>query len=331
MPLSNAQYDEIMRSYDERQLQNRRVLDKRRAEVFAKIPRLAEIDAEVAALSVRRARALLGEEPLSAAGLKAKLSALSQERKDLLASGGFAPDYLEPVYTCKDCRDTGYIDGKKCHCFQQAIINTVYAQSNIRSILQRENFDAFRLDYYTKDEISPTTGKSSYDTAVAAVAECRHFIDDFDRKPKNLLFYGKTGVGKTFLSNCVAHELLESGRSVIYFTAFQLFDILSKGIFEKDADAIAAHRNIFDCDLLVIDDLGTELNNAFTSSQFFLCVNERLLRQRSTIISTNLNVSEIAELYSERTLSRILDAYTMINLFVGVDIRNQKRRLLLQR
>ena len=119
---------------------------------------------------------------------------------------------------------------------------------------------------------------------------------------------------------------MEKGYSVIYFTAFQLFDILSKGVFDRDADAIAAHQNIFDCDLLIIDDLGTELANAFTSSQLFLCVNERILRQKSTIISTNLNMSEMVELYSERTSSRITSNYTVIKLF-GDDIRIQKRRM----
>ena len=128
----------------------------------------------------------------------------------------------------------------------------------------------------------------------------------------------------TFLSNCIAKELLDAGYSVIYFTAFQLFDILSKGVFEKDADAIAAHQNIFDCDLLIIDDLGTELSNSFTTSQLFLCVNERILRQKSTIISTNLNLEQIAEIYSERTLSRISSNYSFIKLF-GDDIRIKKR------
>ena len=215
--------------------------------------------------------------------------------------------------------------------FKQAIINTVYAQSNIRQILRIENFDNFRYDFYSKEEKNPLTGLSSYETAQKAVRECHYFIDDFDHKPKNLLFYGKTGVGKTFLTNCVAKELLDHGYSVIYFTAFQLFDILSKGVFEKDSDAIATHQNIFDCDLLVIDDLGTELINSFTSSQLFLCVNERLIRQKSTIISTNLSVERIKESYSERTFSRILDSYTFINLFTEEDIRKQKRTRIISR
>ena len=331
MPLSNAQYDEIMHEYDERQLHNRHILETRRAEVLKKLPRLKEIDASVASSSVRQARLHLDGDTNALASLKQELSALSLERQQLLTASGYPADYLDPVYTCPDCKDSGYIDGKKCHCFKQAIINTVYAQSNIRQILRIENFDNFRYDFYSKEEKNPLTGLSSYETAQKAVRECHYFIDDFDHKPKNLLFYGKTGVGKTFLTNCVAKELLDHGYSVIYFTAFQLFDIVSKGVFEKDSDAIATHQNIFDCDLLVIDDLGTELINSFTSSQLFLCVNERLIRQKSTIISTNLSVERIKESYSERTFSRILDSYTFINLFTEEDIRKQKRTRIISR
>jgi DNA replication protein DnaC len=326
MPLSNAQYDEIMRGYDQRQLANRRTLDARRREVYAKLPLLQELDAEVASGSVKRARRLLDGDGTALDKLHEEIAAKSATRLRLLADAGYPADYLDPVYTCPDCRDTGFVGGQKCHCFRQAIINTVYAQSNIRSILARENFDTFSFDYYAADEINTTTGLSALATAQNAVRTCHLFIDDFDNKPKNLFFYGKTGVGKTFLSNCVARELLDRGYSVIYFTAFQLFDILSKGVFEKDSDAIAAHQNIFDCDLLVIDDLGTELSNAFTTSQLFLCVNERLLRGKSTIISTNLGLNQIVDVYSERTFSRICDAYTLINLFSKVDIRIQKRK-----
>lgn len=326
MPLSNSQYDEIMREYDQRQLQDRRILDERRREVFQKIPQLKELESTVASRSVRQARLLLGGDTSALASLKEELADLSRQRDALLTAGGFASNYLDPVYECPDCKDTGYIDGRKCHCFKQAIINTVYAQSNIREILKRENFDRFSYSYYSDEDISPTTGLSALATARHAVEECHRFIDAFDNKPQNLFFYGGTGVGKTFLTNCVAKELLDKGYSVIYFTAFQLFDILSKGVFEKDADAIAAHQNIFDCDLLVIDDLGTELSNAFTTSQLFLCVNERLLRHKSTIISTNLSLQQIADIYSERTFSRICGDYTMIKLFNQMDIRILKQQ-----
>jgi len=326
MALSNAQYDEIMRGYQSRQLHNRHLSHTRMEEAFAKIPELKTINENIASLSVEAARKKLDDDSLSYNLLKKKIDDLKKEKNALIKSAGFSEDYFEPVYTCKNCKDTGYVNGQKCPCFKQEIINVVYSQSNIKEILGRENFSTFSYDYYSDEEINPTTGLSALDTAERAVKECRHFIDDFDNKPKNLFFYGDTGVGKTFLSNCVAKELLEKGYSVIYFTAFQLFDILSKGVFSKDADAIAAHHNIFDCDLLIIDDLGTEFSNSFTSSQLFLCVNERILRQKSTIISTNLNMNHMVELYSERTLSRISSNYSIIKLF-GDDIRIKKRQM----
>ena len=225
MPLSNSQYDEIMREYDQRQLQDRRILDERRKEVFQKIPKLKELESTVASRSVRQARLLLDGDTSALASLKEELADLSRQRDTLLTAGGYTLDYLDPVYECPDCKDTGYIDGRKCHCFRQAIINTVYAQSNIREILKRENFDHFSYSYYSDEDISPTTGLSALATARHAVEECHRFIDAFDNKPQNLFFYGGTGVGKTFLTDCVAKELLDKGYSVIYFTAFQLLDI----------------------------------------------------------------------------------------------------------
>lgn len=325
MALTNAQYDEIMRGYQETQLKNRRITEERRKQVYAIAPRLQQIEHEISSASVAQVRLFLSGSDSAKAAHKDKLAALRREKAELLASLPFAQDYLEPVYTCRDCKDTGYLtDGSKCHCFRQAIINTVYSQSHIRSVLERENFKTFSYRYYSDDNVSSSTGLSSLETMKRAVAVCHRFIDNFDEKPKNLLLFGDTGVGKTFLSNCIAKELLDQGYSVIYFTAFQMFDILSKGVFNRDTDAMAAHQSIFDCDLLIIDDLGTELTNSFTSSQLFLCLNERLIRQKSTIISTNLGMAQLLNTYSERTFSRISSNYTMLKLF-GDDIRLKKR------
>ncbi len=324
MALTNAQYDEIMRGYQNRQLRNRHLTQAKLDDVFQKLPALKAINDTIASLSVDAARKKLEDDHLNYTILKSKIADLRKEKETLLEVYGFDADFFEPIYTCKDCKDTGYINSEKCHCFKQEVINVVYAQSNIKNILSRENFNSFSYEYYSNEDINPTTGLSALETAKRAVKECKYFIDDFNNKPKNLFFYGNTGVGKTFLSNCVAKELLEDGYSVIYFTAFQLFDILSKGVFDRDADAIATHQNIFDCDLLIIDDLGTEFANSFTTSQLFLCVNERLLRQKSTIISTNLNLNQMVDMYSERTWSRISSNYTLIKLF-GDDIRIQKK------
>ena len=326
MAISNAQYDEIMRGYQTRQLHNQRLTKERLEKAYTQEPALKEIDETIASISIQSARKMLEGDSNALQELKKKLQELRKKKSFLIQKMGLSQDYFLPIYTCSDCKDTGFINGKKCHCFQQEIINIVYLQSNIKSILSRENFSTFSYAYYSDTEINPSTGLSALETVKRAVTECYRFIYEFNDKPKNLFFYGDTGVGKTFLSNCVAKELLEKGKSVIYFTAFQLFDILSKGVFQKNADAINAHQNIFDCDLLIIDDLGTECSNAFTISQLFLCVNERILREKSTIISTNLNMKEMTELYSERTVSRITSNYTIIKLF-GDDIRIMKRQM----
>lgn len=326
MSLTNSQYDEIMRVYEARQLVNKHKQRERLEKLYALEPRIKEIDDSISTYSVACAKKLIDGDNTALAKLRQDIASFKKEKEQLLLSQGYPADYLSPIYTCPDCKDTGYIDGEKCHCLKQAIIDTIYTQSNVKNILERENFSVFSYDYYSDTQKDPKTGLTSLETAKRAVAECERFIADFGTTSQNLLFYGNTGVGKTFFTNCIAKELLEKSYSVIYFTAFQLFDILSKGVFEKDADAIAAHQNIFDCDLLIIDDLGTELSNAFTVSQLFLCVNERILREKSTIISTNLNLVELRDLYSERTFSRISNNYNIIKLF-GDDIRIQKRKL----
>ncbi len=258
------------------------------------------------------------------AELRGRLAAYRSEKDRLLLQHGLSADDFKPSYTCPDCRDTGYAGGKRCHCFDQAAIDLVYTQSGLKEILKKENFDHFSFAYYSDSDVHPVTGLSSLAAAQNAVASCRLFIDTFAVECRNLYFYGDTGTGKTFLSNCVAKELMDLGYSVIYFTSFQLFDILSRGVFRRDRDAVDAHRNLFSCDLLIIDDLGTELTNTFTASQLFLCINERILRRKSTIISTNLGMDRLAELYSERVLSRISSSYTLLKLF-GADIRILKR------
>ena len=327
MALTNAQYDEIMRGYDKRQLQNKYIHDKRIEEAYRKAPRLREIDSEIASASVRQAYRLMDGDENALAALRLAIDDYKEERAALLSTLGYPLDYFEPIYTCPDCHDTGYINGQKCHCFKQAIINTVYSQSNIREILSRENFSTLSFDYYSDEQKNPATGLSALATAKLAVTNCHEFIDNFENKPKNIFFYGNTGVGKTFLSHCIAKELMDSAYSVIYFTAAGLFDILAENTFgkrqDKDSDVF---EHIYDCDLLIIDDLGTELPNSFTVSQLFICLNERILRQKSTIISTNLALEDIKSIYSERTFSRISSNYTILRI-TGDDIRIQKKLL----
>lgn len=192
-------------------------------------------------------------------------------------------------------------------------------------MLKRENFDTFDIRYYS-DTKNRSLGVSPRENIQAVLSTCHDFIDHFDEQSRNLLFYGDTGVGKTFLTNCIARELLDASHTVIYLTAFHLVDILQNNTFGND-DMDDTDENMFhyilDCDLLIIDDLGTELNNAFITSQLFLCINERLLARKSTIISTNLSLDELQNEYSERIFSRLVSNYEIM-LILGDDIRIKK-------
>ncbi len=326
MPLSNTQYDTIIREYNAKQIRNQHMADDRMREVYGKDQRLKAIDDNISSCSLAQARKLLNGDVTALSKLRSQLTEFRQQRLSILKELGYSEQYFEPSYECPDCKDTGYIGNQRCHCFKQRAIDLVYTQSNIRSILKTENFNTFCYDYYSETEVNPTTGLTSLETMQNAVKECRKFINEFDSVFSNLFFYGDTGVGKTFLSNCIAKELLDTGHSVIYFTAFQIFDVFEQNTFHKSTteNIIAAHQNIFDCDLLIIDDLGTEMPNSFTVSQLFLCLNERILRRKSTIISTNLTLNKVAEIYSERTFSRISSSYVILKLF-GDDIRIQKK------
>lgn len=324
MALSNTQYNILMRRYESKQLENQRIVADRMQKAYQALPRLLEIDNEISSLSITQAKKLIDGDEDALTLLHSRLEELTGEKAQLLAEHGYPADYFQPPYDCPDCKDTGYIGSEKCHCFAQAAIDLVYTQSNIRRILETENFQNFSYDYYSSEQINPVTGRSSLETARQAVKDCQDFICTFDSEFRNLFFYGDTGIGKTYLSNCVAKELLDSGHSVIYFTASSLFRIFEKHAFDREQNADEDYLNIFSCDLLIVDDLGTEFSNTFTVSQLFLCLNERILRQKSTIISTNLTLTQLKEIYSERTFSRISSSYTMIKLF-GNDIRILKK------
>ena len=323
MALLPHQYDEIMRHYDRLRLQNRDVHQKRLTEIYNRIPAFKALDEEIASISIAAGKARLRGEAGVIEHLHEQIREISADKKQLLLAYGYPEDYLEPVFHCKTCQDTGYIGDEKCQCLKQAIVDYIYAQSTIRDILEQENFSTFSYDYYStrpeKDRPSPRANME------AVVSHCRYFIQNFDHLPKNnLLFLGNAGVGKTFLSHCVAHELMNQGRTVLYLTAFQLFDLLKQHAFQKEGnEPSTSMEHLLGCDLLIIDDLGTELNNSFISSQLFLCMNERLLRKKATIISTNLSLKQLSLAYSERILSRIMEHYQILNIY-GEDIRLKK-------
>jgi DNA replication protein DnaC len=312
-----------MRGYERTRDENRHLVETRRSQVYETVPGYRELEEAVSTLSVTAARALLADDDTALASLHSQLSDLRKRRLALLKAAGFPGDYLEPVYTCPDCKDTGYVSSAegirtKCHCFRRQELSLLYAQSNIQEMIERENFSSLSYEYYQGEDLKRFR---------SAVDICQKFIKNFKQDYHNLFFYGTVGTGKSFLSGCIAKELLQSGCSVIYFSSAVLFDTLAHYSFDiKAKDSLQSfYDDLYNCELLIIDDLGTEVTNSFVTSQLFSCLNERALRRKSTIISTNLSLEEIRDRYSDRIFSRISTGFDLCKL-TGTDIRIQKRR-----
>ncbi|MCR5715837.1 MAG: ATP-binding protein [Lachnospiraceae bacterium] len=317
MALTNMQYEAIIREYNAIQDYERQALNDRQAIVQEKLPEYRELEAQTASLSVSYLKRLMNNEPGAREALHNELETLSAKKSALLERYGFPADYLQIHYHCPDCKDTGFIGAQKCHCFREREISRLYDQSRIRDVLEAENFDTLTYDYYPADALS------HYEKTVQL---CKDFAENFDRNPgRSLLFTGTVGTGKTFLSHCIAKSLIDSAHSVIYFSSVDFFDTLSKNVFDKSKDGLYSfYDDLYNCDLVIVDDLGTELTNSFVGSYFFSFLNERQIRRKSTIISTNLSLNEISERYSERTCSRIVSIFEPIVL-KGQDLRIQKR------
>ncbi|MFT4106809.1 MAG: ATP-binding protein [Lacrimispora sp.] len=326
MALSNSQYDAIMRAYGQQQFKNRHEQEERIAEVYARIPVMKELDDSISTKAVDSARRLLEGDQEALKEMRSEIADLREQKRVLLRSAGFPADYMEMKYRCSDCKDTGYGDGRKCHCFRQSEMKYLYAQSNIEGIVAVENFSTFSYEYFDDTRVLPVLNRTVKQYMGQVVEICRNFVDKFSRDHGNLLFTGPTGVGKTFLTNCIAKELMDRYYSVIYLSANDLFEVFSKNRFDyqNEEDMRGMYQYILDCDLLIIDDLGTELNNSFTSSELFYCINERLNSSKSTIISTNHPMNELRDRYTERVTSRLISRYTVIPLY-GDDIRIRKK------
>lgn len=320
MPLTNAQYDRIFRQYEEKQRQSRLETERRRDYVYEHLPKYRELEDETASLSVSQGKKLLSGDESALEKLRESLASLREQKRQLLLSANLPADYLEPVFSCPDCRDTGYIGREKCHCLRQAEISLLYEQSGLQEMLANNNFSLLSYEYHTGEDLSHFE---------KAVETCKIFVKNFDSDYHNLFFYGTVGTGKSFLSGCVAKELMDQGHSVIYFGATGLFDLLSSTSFDtKNRDERQnTYSDLYQCDLLIIDDLGTELTNQFTSSQLFSLLNERNVGRKATVISTNLSLGELQGRYSDRIFSRITSNFKVCKL-TGPDIRMYQKRHL---
>ena len=314
--------------FEEDKQRRARLFAQRRTEIYQRVPRLMEIDgllrstvSQIIAGALRK-----GKDPKAAiADIRDQNLALQRERSRLLKESGYPEDALEEQPHCPLCRDSGYVGNKMCRCLKE-----YYAQEQISELskllpMGEETFDTFSFEWYSTDRNGRS--RSPRETAERNFDVCRDYANEFGKRSGNLLLFGQPGLGKTFLSACIARVVSESGHSVVYDTAGNIFAQFESCKFRRYEDDDTPDEDVNryrSCDLLIMDDLGTEMLTSFVQSALYQIINGRLSEGRKTIISTNLTPDQIGQRYGAPVLSRIEGEYELLP-FIGQDIRVQKR------
>lgn len=310
---------------NDRRIKENETAEERRSAFHLMYPRAREIERQLTSTAIAAAKAVLngGDTVTELNRLKVENLSLQRELDQLLQSAGLDRNYLQPHYQCKKCGDTGYIDGRMCSCLKELLRKTAYQRLNEMTPLALCSFDSFSLDYYP--EVSQKEGEISPRKQMENILRyCRNYARDFCLESSSLIMQGGTGLGKTHLSLAIANSAVQKGFGVIYVSSQNMATSLERERFgrgEQDEDTNAL---LLGCDLLIMDDLGTEFATSFIDAAIYNIVNTRLMAGRPTIISTNLSFYELQKRYSERFVSRIIGSYVRLT-FLGKDVRQQKR------
>lgn len=336
--MDNQIYREILKKRD---IKRQRKIDEaiiKKKKIYKDYPELEEIEKEINMLALNITRSIVASDEITRQvekeNMKIKLDKLEDKKHKMLKKIGITQNDLEPDFDCKMCNDTGMITKDNitsyCNCFNQEVLNYTYRQSNILK-LDDENFKTFDNCYYSSKPNKEKYGieKSPLENIEIiksiAIEFCKNIKSE---KQKNLLFTGNTGLGKTFISNCIAKEVIDKGLNVVYQTSPILMDqILDyKFSYDKTESQKEKYNKIFNVDLLIIDDLGTETMNNNKFTELFNIINTRLLNNKKMVISTNLSLNDLYNRYDERILSRLIGNFTICK-FVGEDIRLKKKKI----
>lgn len=332
-------YSLIKNEYDRRRKKAIDELEERKIDLYYRVPRLEEIDEEISRAGFKYNKMLLmgllssdnAEETLAST-----IDGLKEERLKLLAKNGYSMDYLNPAFGCNKCSDTGIIVSPSgdtvCTCYKQQLIDYIYDKSNL-SIINNEGFKSFLADYYSDVPSEEKYGikKSPRRQILGVLDNCKRFVEKFESpETKNLLFSGRTGVGKTFMAGCIAIELMNLGYTVLYQTAPSLFNTIYEYRYKSNNDDgydNSVYRSIMEANLLIIDDLGTESPSGMRYAELLNILDTRFSNNRrnpcKTIVATNIDLKKLFEYYDERVVSRITGSFDIFK-FAGDDIRGLK-------
>lgn len=330
MPYDGKILSRAMARFDEDKQRRARQFRERQQQLFAREPELADIDRRLrGTMSQIITRALKGgRDPVPAIhAIRDENLALQRRRGEILTAMGCPADYLEEKPRCARCGDAGFLpDGSMCACLRSYYAREQIAELSHMLDIGSQSFDTFRLDYYSTDRGG--LPRSPREAAQRNLEICQSFARDFRPGKQNLLLFGAPGLGKTFLSACIARTVSEEGFSVVYDTAGNIFAQFELKKFQRDAqDAQEAKdetRRYLNCDLLILDDLGSELTTQFTQSALYELINSRLVAGLHTVISSNLTMEEAARRYSPQIASRLDGEYHLLEFF-GDDIRLLKK------
>ena len=321
MGYNQDNFRRIREEYSRKYLEVQEAATKRREEIHAILPEVRLIDSQLSDMGLRIMQAALKSEDYHAAvaRIERESVALEQQRAAILQKNGFPANYTQPHYECDACGDTGYIDYKMCDCMRKKLILAGYASSGIGTLMQTQSFANFSLEYYQNDRMTHLLMQSNLERAKQYAATFH------PAKSESLAMFGGTGLGKTHLSTAIAREVIEGGWDVVYVSCVDMFaDYEAQRFGNSTGTPTGADVSRYtDCDLLIIDDLGTELTNQFTTSCLYGLLNTRLNRHLPVILSTNLETDEFRKRYWDRITSRVLGNFTVMP-FKGTDIRRQK-------
>lgn len=292
------------------------LFEKSMAVAYNTEPKLREIDFKLSALGAKIAITALSGDKITLENIKNEMQSLSKEKQNILSNFNIA----EIVFDCPICSDTGYVNGKICSCIKEATKKLAFQELSRNMPIYESRFDNFNLNYYPDTEDDSGVNPKKRITAIFKL--CKDYVKDFSPvSSQNLLFMGDSGLGKTHLTLAIVSGVIEKGFNVIYGSAYNLFSAVENEHFSSEKGD--SYENMLDCDLLVIDDLGTEFSTSFTQSTLYGLVNSRILSGKPTIINTNLSMAEIEKRYSPRISSRFIGNYTA-KKFIGFDIRQIK-------